>query len=110
MLVRNGDAGGFGVDDPADGLVLTHAPLPAPGGEPEVTLLLRGGATAVLLTVPAGVDRLEIAPVARPGGAVPCTISEGLAVCTIDEHPNGQAVVVTAFRGPGAPGVEVYRG
>ena len=69
----------------------------------------------ILLTVPAGVSRMEIAGVTEPRtGPEACTIADGLAACTLDGRPgsgeDGRTVSVTAFTGADPQGIEVYRG
>jgi hypothetical protein len=103
VLARIGDiAVGYCVDDPGEGPTFRGAPLPPPSDRPRRILLYRGGGSALLITAPPGVTRVEVRPSTGAGAAHPCTITDGLAMCTLaDDSPvsdaNGQYIAVTAY-------------
>jgi hypothetical protein len=103
IVARIGDiAVGYCVDDPGGGPTFTGAPLPAPGDRPQRILVHRGGSWALLITAPPGVTRVEARPAIGPGDPQPCTIVDGLALCTLDDDgpvsaADGQDMLVTAF-------------
>jgi hypothetical protein len=113
LLARIADvAVGVCVQDPAGGSAFVSGP--PLGDRPLAFMRHRGGTAAVVLVAPAGVTGMEVAAATRPEAPVPCTIIDGLAVCTLDDPrdsgADGLRMVVTAATASDPGGVEVYRG
>jgi hypothetical protein len=115
LVARIGDvAVGYCVYDPGEGPIFTGAPLKPPGDRAQGVAFYRGASTALLLTAPADVTRMEVAPQLDPTDRHRCTLMDGLAMCTLaasrlPDDPRSHAIVVTAFTTADPQGSEVYR-
>jgi hypothetical protein len=116
LVARISDvAAGFCVQDPAMGPIFIFGSLPAPGDRPEAVVAYSAGASAALVTAPPGVTRVVVSPRTGTAAATDCTITDGLAMCTLDD-PTGQhllthqSIVVTAFTAADPQGIEVLGG
>jgi hypothetical protein len=105
---------GYCVFDPGDGPTFSGAPLEPTGDRAQPLDFYRGAATTLLLSAPPDVTRMEVAAQAAPAERHPCTLVDGLAMCTLNASgppadPGSHAIVVTAFTTADPQGSEVYR-